>query len=213
MGSEGPLLETLTHRLSECPADFLLNPRLAAAGQAAPGAPSSLPVPAAYVGQIDVAALVCDHLRSMGQALPADAALATLHSVTGPSGLNRLRLIAIATWLLQDGFFVSRPELGPRMWPLLTGGLDEMARVVKAETAVTDGDRREELVRRCLSQLEFRPAGETKEQATDRLTRLDSIERDRVVRDIRGAEARARQVREMMAKRAAEEAAAKAARE
>ena len=46
-------------------------------------------------------------------------------------------------------------------------------------------------------------------QATDRLTTLDSIERNRVMRKTRSAEARARRIREEMVKKSAQEAAAR----
>jgi hypothetical protein len=38
MKEEGPLLETLTRRLSECPADFLAEPRIGARGRVHVGA-------------------------------------------------------------------------------------------------------------------------------------------------------------------------------
>jgi hypothetical protein len=74
---------------------------------------------------------------------------------------------------------------------------------------VGDPDRREELVRVCLAELGLRPRGETVAQAMDRLNTLDSVERKRVVDQTREAEARARQIREAMARRAAQEAAAR----
>jgi hypothetical protein len=46
-------------------------------------------------------------------------------------------------------------------------------------------------------------------QAADRLNALDSLERDRVIRETRAAEERAQKVREAMAKKKAEEAAAR----
>lgn len=195
MENEGPLLESLTHRLSECPPEFLLSPRVGNAGE------------------IDVAAIVADHFRATGIRPPAAGALARFRTAADPVAFNRLRLIAVAAQLLHDPWFLGRRDLAQQMWDLLEQGLDAMAAVVKAETAVTDPDRREELVRRCLKHLGLRPKGETVAQAADRLTMLDSVERSRVLRQTREVEARARQVRQTMAKRAAEEAAAKVTRE
>jgi len=195
MEAEGPLLETLTHRLSECPAEFLADPRASA-----PGA-------------IDVRAIVCDHLRWLGVALPASQALAKFAPALDAAGMNHLKLISVATWLLHDSELRSLPNIGERTWTFLTEGLDRLAAIVRAETVVSDPDRREELVRLCLKHLGLSPRGETMTQATDRLTALDSVERDRIVRETRQAEARAREVRQMMARRAAEEAAAKTSRE
>jgi hypothetical protein len=195
MEREAPLLESLTHRLSECPAEFLADPS------------------AQGPGTIDVAAIVCDHFRAMGLP-PGDARrLALLQPATSAAMANRLRLVAVAIWLLHDDDLRTRPELGDVMWKLLTEDLNQLSSVVRAETIVSDPDRREELARFCLHQLGLRPRGESAAQAADRLTALDSVERDRVVRQMRESEARAREVRQMMARRAAEEAAAKVSRE
>ena len=78
---------------------------------------------------------------------------------------------------------------------------------------VTDPDRREELARLALARLGFRPAGETVAQAQDRLTTLNSAERARVMKAAQVAEQRARQIREALARKAAEESADKWTRE
>src|SRR2546422_1011214 len=70
-----------------------------------------------------------------------------------------------------------------------------------------------ELVRFCLRNLGLGPAGESVAQAQDRLTTLDSVELRRVLQDTKKAEERARAIREALAKKAAEEAAAKVTRE
>jgi uncharacterized protein YoxC len=61
--------------------------------------------------------------------------------------------------------------------------------------------------------LGLRPGGESESQALDRLTTLNTAERQRVIRAAREAEERARAIREAMAKKAAEEAADKWTRE
>jgi hypothetical protein len=192
MDAEGPQLEALTHRLSECSADFLGKPTTAAAR-----------------GTVDVPAVVCDLLRAMG-ATPngADAVKRFAPPALTPAVENWLRLVCVASWLLHDEWFLSRgAQLAPAVWDLLVNRLDGVAKVSRAEKAVTDPDRREELARLCLSALKLRPRGETREQAADRLTTLDSVERERVVKQTRAAEERARQIREAMAAKAAEEAA------
>jgi hypothetical protein len=85
--------------------------------------------------------------------------------------------------------------------------LNDLATVLRPEAVVTDPDRREEFVRLCLKHLGLRPSGETLAQAADRLTTLDSVERDGVIRKTRDAEARARAIREKMAEEAARAAA------
>lgn len=179
----GPPLEQLLHRLAECPADFLL--------------------PA---NEIDIVALACDHFRAIRQPIPNPQqrrALAELpHEVQ--------TLVSILLWLLRDNWFLSRPELAERTRQLLLAeSIAPLSKLVRAEAIINDPDRREELVRLCLKELDLTPEGETEAQAADRLTTLDSVERDLVIRKTRAAEARAREVREAMARKRAEEAAAR----
>lgn len=187
MSPTGPQLDALLHRLAECPPDFLLAP-----------------------GEIDVVALACDHFRALGVAIPAAPARRELAAVTGEA----CSLPAIVLWLMRDEWFLARPELAEATWRLLhSPAMTNLAKLVRPEALIHDPDRREELVRLCLQGLNLIPAGETAAQAADRLTTLDSVERDRVIRRTREAEARAREVREAMARRRAEEAAARYSRE
>lgn len=193
MNAEGPQLDLLLHRLADCPPEFQAEPHR---GQS---------------GTIDVAAVVCDHFREMNAF--DESAEENTKTLRG-FGKTRQQLIAITTWLLHEGWFLKRPELASDMWSLLLGDkLGELSRMLRPEMTVTDPDRREELVRVSLNALGLRPQGESVAQATDRLTTLDSVERERVVRKTRAAEARAREIREQMAAQAAEEAAARYSRE
>ncbi|MCA9130199.1 MAG: hypothetical protein KDB22_24095 [Planctomycetales bacterium] len=183
MTQPGPQLEALLHRLADCPPDFLLPPH-----------------------EISVPAILCDHWRVLGLHSPESAQLSFVESA-----LPELQqLLAVLLWLLRDEWFVARPQLADATLRLLKSGqLAQLARLVGAEDFIHDPDRREELVRLCLMKLKLRPQGETAEQAADRLTTLDSVERDRVIRETRAAEARVREVRAAMARKAAEEAAAR----
>lgn len=200
MKTEGPQLETLTRRLSECPADFLVEPRLASGGDG-----------------VDVAAVVYDLIRDLGGAPLGKKELARFALLKkrqkNDTPTNRLKMVLIACWLLHDVWFRSRSGFAQPAYEFLATGLDEMAELVQAQHCVTDADRREELARLCLRGLALRPAGESALQAQDRLVTLDSVERARVVRAAREAEERARRVREEMARKAAEEAAATWGRE
>jgi len=190
MTDEGPQLETLLHRLTECPGEFLM----VHAGKKDDG--------------IDVIAVVCDHMRRMSPD-PPELNADMLDELRGGTPA-RLALVSVACWLLHDEWFLSRPELATGMWKLLLS--DEFTRLsmlIKPEKCASDPDRREELVRVCLRGLGLRPKGETASQAADRLTTLDSAERDRVLRATAAAERRAREVREAMAKKKAQEAASR----
>lgn len=191
MIDEGPQLNALTHRLSECPPEFQQQPRQ---GQS---------------GAVDVAAIVCDHFRAMQSGEEKSGFVKQVEMIRGFSK-SRQQLIAFATWLLHEPWFLEQRRLNAQMWQFLLGEkLGTLAETVRAELMVTDPDRREELVRICLHALGLRPRGETIAQATDRLNTLDSVERNRVVLQTRSAEARARKIREGMTRRAAQEAAAR----
>jgi hypothetical protein len=195
MKDEGPPLEVLTRRLAECPADFLAEPRIGAAGV------------------VQVAAVVADLLQHLGGLPLTLEQAARFQSADSRRDRNRLRLVLVATWLLSEPWFGERLGVAPLVQALLTTGLTELAELVAAPEFVADPDRREELVRVCLAGLELRPAGETAAQAQDRLATLNTAERQRVIKATRQAEARARQIREAMAREAAKAASLKAMRE
>jgi hypothetical protein len=183
---QGPSIESLVHRLSEAPEDFVQI--------AEHDAPNSLLI-----------ALVCDHFRRLQAPLPSSNELDHLH----PSRAHgkRLSLVALAVWLLRDEWFTERKELAAATAELLCTGFTEIAELIGAQQFVHDPDRREEFARYCLHALHVIPRGETKAQAADRFSALDSVERVRVLRATREAESRARKIREAMARKAAEEAA------
>ena len=186
MTSDGPEIDRLVRRLAECPGEFLAT---------ATGAP-------------DFVAVVCDHMRRMAPDAPPDRspALATLRRVD-PA---HQELIVIACWMLHDEWFVERPDTAPGMWALFASDvLKRLSELVKPAAFVTDPDRREELARTCLKSLARVPNGETAAQAADRLTALDSVERHRVLKATAAAERRAREIREAMAKKKAQESASR----
>ncbi|MBF0255911.1 MAG: hypothetical protein HQL47_05495 [Gammaproteobacteria bacterium] len=196
MSREGPSLEHLLRRLTETPSLFLDEPLIRKRGK------------------VDLAAVASDLLLAIGGTLP------TLKEANAfqPAKLaerNPARLLLIACWLLHDDWFVQRAELLGPIKTLLAEGLHELGNLIDAELFVTDPERREELVRLVLDALQLRPAGESPNQAADRLKSLDSLERERVIRASRArAEAeRARKLRAEMEAREAREAAAKANRE
>jgi hypothetical protein len=198
MHEEGPFLETLTRRLSECPADFLAEPRTVEG-----------------VGQVEVAAVVFDLLRDLGgrHLTKKEVNQFKISNPKSRDERNYLRLVLITSWMLHDVWFCSRGKFAEPAFELLSRGLKEVAALVDSQKFVSDPDRREEMARLCLKGLGLRPAGESIAQAQDRLTTLDSAERVRVVKAAREAEERARLIREEMARKAAEEAAANYGRE
>lgn len=192
---DGPLVATLTHRLTECPAECLGQPLVDGAGT------------------IHVDAVVSDVVRYMGGQLPAAAATELLRTGAGRARRNHLQVVLVAAWILRDPWFADRPALADAVLPLVTEGLLDLSQVVAAADCVTDPDRREELVRVCLQHLGVQPAGEGPKEAADRLSSLDTPERLRVAAATKKAEERARRVKAAMLKKEAEEAAARYGRE
>ena len=206
MSAAGPLLEQLTRRLAETPADMLAEP--SAGGKAG----------------VETGAAAGDVLRALGaRELDARWLLAMHPDDAGKAVRNRLRVKLVAIWLLADPWFKGRADpVRAQAW--LRDQLDELASITSADACVKDDERREELARLCLKALGFAPQGETEAQAQDRLESISSVERRRVVeasrrvreeaRKRRAAEQeRARKVEEEMQRKASQEAAAKGTRE
>lgn len=186
MKQEGPPLAALTHRLAECPDDFVV-------------------VGEQDDGGLCVAALISDFFRRYRDGTPivaGDPFLRTLVSEhQGLAAKRHAGLLSVSTWLFYDAWFSDKPEFSTPMWNLLRSeGLRSIAQLLQAKQVISDPDRREELARICLNGLELRPQGESIAQATDRLMTLNSVERERILRETAAAEKRAREVREAMAK-------------
>jgi hypothetical protein len=194
MSPEGPVLDRLTHRLSDCPASCLQTPRTGKADG------------------VHVDAVVHDLIVMLGGPPPARDEL-SLFAPSTPATQRVLSLVLVASWLLHDDWFGAAGTFASSALTWLQRGLTKLAELVSPELFVRDPDRREELVRLCLAALGLRAAGETEAQADDRLRALDSAERVRLLRDTHEQQERARRLREAMRKKEAAEAAAKVSRE
>jgi hypothetical protein len=191
MQQEGPILESMTRRLAETPDDFLAPPRGGASGR------------------VSTAAVVGDLVRLLG----GTASPAQLAPFGGTGDARHLAVVQILCWLLSDEWFQHIRPGADSILQLLAVEAAEVVRYAPPRKFTTDPDRREELARLSLARLGFRPAGETPAQAQDRLTTLNSAERDRVMKASRAAEERARQIREALIRKAADESADKWTRE
>jgi hypothetical protein len=188
---EGPTLETLLLRIANTPEEFLSTPKRG------------------KKGTIVVDAVVADLCRLLGQTPD----LAALERLSANATQNSLSVTLILCWLLLDHEVLPSPGSPSTLIDLLDGGARELARHTKSRAFLEDPERREEIARFALHRLGLRPKGETPAQAEDRLTSLSAAERARVLEASRAAEARARAVREALAKKAAEESADKWSRE
>ena len=193
MHSPGPDLETLLRRLSDVPPEFLQPPRIGGDGQ------------------VHTAALVNDLFAMVGHSAPQPL----LERLASARREDRARLLltAVVCWLLADRWFVKTALPAHGLVQVFLVAIDELSQAADAARYVSDPDRREELVRVVLARMDYRPQGETIEQATDRLSSLSAFERKRLLAASRAAEKRARQIREALARKAAEESADKWSRE
>lgn len=194
MQRSGPPLETLLRRVADTPPNFLDEPRIGS------------------VGVVSVPAVVNDLLASLSQR----AALADLERFRGmdpATERNRLMLTLVMCWLLADEGFRPTSASHTDLLSVLDGASRELAAHAGIRKYIEDPDRREELVRVVLARLGLRPAGETPDQAADRLSALSASERQRLLDASRAAEARGRAIREALVRKQAEASADKWTRE
>ena len=124
------------------------------------------------------------------------------------------RILAMAcVWLLYDDSLSKISFTEAQIKNLLIEALDELSKLGKTEKFISNQERREELVRIVLSRLNYRPKGESIAQAKDRLSSLSIVERKHLFEEIKIAEKRAKEIREAIAKKAAEDSADKSSRE
>ena len=191
---EGPPLEMLVRRLAETPRDFLMEPRIGKSGR------------------VVVAAVADDLCRVLG-GTSTSAELERLAGTKPKQDRNRLSVSLLLCWLLADEWFRSSVPPRAALLELLASAAEELAAHTPSRKFLEDPERREELARFALARLGFRPLGETRAQAEDRLTSLSAAERARVMQASRAAEQRARKIREALVRKAAEESADKWTRE
>ncbi|GMU44296.1 MAG: hypothetical protein IT479_05035 [Xanthomonadales bacterium] len=193
MSEEGPPLEQLTRRLIDTPTPFLAEPRIAGHG--------SVHVPA-LVGDVLAAHGISADLKLIERFAGRDRA----------KERNPRTLTQILCWLLMDESLLGR--IGPgELLRLLYDEANALAEKTAAKAWIDDDERREELARMALRGAGLRPAGESENVAEDRFLAVSSRERARLAAATRAAEERARQIREALAKKAAEESADKWSRE
>ncbi len=193
MSEPGPPLEQLTRRLLETPAPFLAEPRIGGHGS------------------VHVTALVADLLAAYGTSAALDA-LKRFEARDRAKERNPRMLTQILCWLLMDPAL--RGKIGTEeLLRMLYEDANALAEKVAARDFVDNDERREELSRMALRSAGLRPAGESPNVAEDRWLAVSTRERVRLAAASRAAEERARQIREALARKAAEESADKWSRE
>ncbi|HNR89837.1 MAG TPA: hypothetical protein PKM65_15985 [Spirochaetota bacterium] len=203
MTATGPSIAHLTHRLANAPAAVTNEPA------SAPDMPEVL----------TTAAMISDMIDGLGGGLLTMREATAVTALRTKAGDRIMLMLQAAAFLAADPWFVdyarAHPDadLAAKTKSFLMNGLTELSKYVKPDYLVGDPEGREELARRYLAALDLVPEGETAAQAADRLTALDSVERARLIGATRESQKRARELREAMARREAEEAASKMTRE
>lgn len=169
-------------------------------------------------GGLALAAVVADLWETLTGERPAAEILAVFRPGSVPksgakSEINRLQWVQAACHLLWHPALRARGAAPENLRKLFIQDLAVLASVVSCDQLLADLERREELIRLSLRSLELRLPGESQTESEDRLSQVDSVERRRLLTRAAEKEKRAREVRDMMARKAAEEAAAKVSRE
>lgn len=161
-------------------------------------------------GKTPVHAVVADLVETVTGDRPKPALLKSFQPRNqGKVELNRLLWVLAGCHLLWHPS-LRTPALAPKgIEQLLTKTLAELAEVVPVDRLRQEEERREELIRKALHDLDLRLPGESPADAEDRLSQVDSVERQRLLREAASKEKRAREIREQMARQAAQEAAAR----
>jgi hypothetical protein len=159
---------------------------------------------------VSVPAVVADLIDTMHNEPPDSEFLRPFRSGDhSKKERNRLRWVLAACHLLWHPALRSLPLPLDRLRLLLVDDLAGLAAVVSADELRHDEERREELVRRTLHILDLSLPGESQAEAEDRLAQVNCVERQRLVREAAEKERRARDIREQLARQAAQEAAAR----
>jgi len=202
MKKPGPQLEALIDRLTAIPGDFFKpDGKLKNSGSG-----------------VSIPALVNDMLLDNGGTPFSDDEI--LKRFSDKNELKNKKsifpeLVSILSYIFEDKFFTGEKNSAELIKAfLLSPGLKDLSEAVESsEDFINDPDRREELCRMALNALNYYPDGETEKNAGDRLLTLDSVERKKILVKTREAQLRAKQLKEAMMAREAEEAASKMSRE
>lgn len=184
---EGPDINTLHHRLTEYPKEWMT------------------PQPPSYFY-----ALMHDAVFALSESVQVSS-LARFNRPFAQCEWYQASLL-VAYFLMDSGFKSFQYE-SDFLIDAIENTAKELSQAGSNTLYIQDVDRREEFIRVVLSAIKLRPAGETVNQAEDRLQAVSSLERVKVLKAAKVAEQRAHDLRIALAKQKAKEAADKMTRE
>lgn len=189
----GPSVTALTHRLLSIPGDFIVYQE--------------------NTGILDISPVVSDLLLSLGQPALSQQESEHFKAAGQTAEAKGLRILLCVCYLLDDPWFHGQSWGGEIRECLSHEWFRELAKIQAPGVFIQDSLRREELVRIVLNLLEIQPREETAEHSQDRLRTLDSLEEKSILQQSQAARKRVQEIREALARKAAEEAASKMSRE
>lgn len=211
MTKEGPELNYLLHRMADCPQEFLNIPYI-------PKANSKEYLPPE--NSVNTLALLSDLISNLGGSRFTETEITEYRSKSAihtQGGENFLKLVQICIYLFSDTRFDGKDGTLSKIKDFLqwetTSDLYKLSALVEPEKFITEAERREEIIRLCLSKIDFRPKGESEIQSKDRLNTISSIERARVLEETKKSAKKAEALRKKLEEQAAIEAASKMPRE
>ena len=168
--------------------------------------------------KINISAIINDLLLDLGGVPLSDEEIpANFNSKkeNKPETYNYLKLISILCYIYEYRFFIENKSGSEKIKSfLLSQRLVDLSSAVKSsDEFITDPERREEICRAALDAAGFYPEGENEQNARDRLSTLDSVERKIILTRTAEAQKKAKELREAMMRKEAEEAASKMSRE
>ena len=156
-------------------------------------------------------ALVADTVLYISGQLPEERLVSAYYWKKGLRGKNMkargnyLSIVYVVVWLFHAPCFRqltgSAAEQQQKFLELLENRIKPLAALVDVSAFIEDTDRREELVRLCLSAMALSVEGESQSHSADRLQALDSVARNQLIQ-----EAQRRRKEEERKRRIAEEA-------
>lgn len=168
--------------------------------------------------RISIPAIVNDLLLDLGgEPLEDDKIPANFHYAKENKAEinNYLNLISIFCYIYEYKFFIEKNSGSEKIKSfLLSPRLIELSKAVKSsDEFISDPEKREEICRSALDVMDYYPEGENEKNAHDRLSTLDSVERKIILTKTAEAQKRAKEIKEAMMRKEAEEAASKMSRE
>lgn len=203
MESNDSIIILLTKRLAEIPNIFLSQPKTSTSKDSEKNV-------------INIKAVFNDLIYNLTHELLSVISLDFLELSNTDRNSNYLNLIGLICYVLNDQYFLDKNIKSKVIIDFIKSEkINKLSEIMSYNKFIIDSERREELVRLILFNFDILPQDESKNYFIDRLSTLDSVERNLVIAKGKEARERAKRIREELERkrREEEEAASKMSRE